>query len=68
MDWNQIESKWAAMTRRVRGGLPHDGTQNMTSTGLRPVMSDQRPSLVPGGLGHQQSSFGTGSRSDTTAE
>ncbi len=22
MDWDQIESKWAAMTRRVCGGMP----------------------------------------------
>ena len=30
MDWDQIESKWAAMTRRVRGDL---STQDMDVTG-----------------------------------
>lgn len=26
MDWDQIESKWVAMTRRVRGDLSTDAT------------------------------------------
>lgn len=30
MDWDQIESKWAAMTRRVRGDL---STKNVDATG-----------------------------------
>ena len=29
MDWDQIESKWAAMTRRVRGDLSADATGTM---------------------------------------
>lgn len=30
MDWDQIESKWAAMTRRVRGDL---SSKNVDATG-----------------------------------
>lgn len=33
MDWDQIESKWAAMTRRVRGDLP---INKLDATGKMP--------------------------------
>jgi hypothetical protein len=34
MNWDQIEVKWAAMTRRVRADLPVDKTDT-TGTSLR---------------------------------
>jgi lysozyme family protein len=50
MDWDKIESKWTAMTRRVRGDCATGSTDKRTEpvqiSGMNPpsaLMSDQQP-------------------------
>lgn len=50
MDWDQIESKWAAMTRRARGTHAADSTDTRTGhaqvAGMNPpaaAVSDPQP-------------------------
>ena len=40
MDWDQIESKWAAMTRRVRGDLSLSKAESNAISGRRIAKSE----------------------------
>lgn len=54
MDWDQIESKWVAMTRRVRSDLPVGRVDLVTMSRRRvtpvdakgPAVLDKRASVV----------------------
>ncbi len=45
MNWNDIEAKWAAMTRRVQSDWPLDGDGTVFTRALAPALmpQDQAP-------------------------
>lgn len=42
MDWDQIESKWAAMTRRVRNDLPAKNEDALSTTQRSKAKDDEK--------------------------
>ncbi len=46
MDWNQIESKWAAMTRRVRLDWSADRIDPKVVPGRRAARPEVKPELI----------------------
>ena len=46
MNWDQIESRWAAMARRVRSDLPAFRTGPDTVAGRRPNRTETGSALV----------------------
>lgn len=53
MDWDQIENKWSAMTRRVRADWPAngdaaDGAAAVLPVSRRPKIADPGAALVAG--------------------
>jgi hypothetical protein len=47
MDWNQIENKWAAMTRRVRADWTADRACIKTPSARRAARVDVAPVITP---------------------
>ncbi|GEM_PF-5155963 len=64
MDWNQIEYKWAAMTRRVRGGMTSAAAQTPSPAGTGATLADVLPSL----LSDRHATVGVETRPETSTE
>jgi hypothetical protein len=46
MDWDQIENKWAAMTRRVRADWSSDKAAPKGPQARRPTRTDTKPVVI----------------------
>ena len=64
MKWDQIETKWAAMTRRVRGDWTPD-RPDMSAKSMRRI---PRPEMTPGLLADRTSAIITTGRQKTPNE
>lgn len=46
MDWNQIETKWAVMARRIRADVPMERTQDRIAARRLSGNEDMRASMA----------------------